>query len=65
MRAEIHDWTDEDAEQLCDIAVNNSQVLYILNDDDIRTFFRHVLKKSKQVSESINVSIVKQKISQK
>lgn len=64
MRAEIHDWTDEDAEQLCDIAVNNSQVLYILN-DDIRTFFRHVLKKSKQVRESKNVSIVKQKISQK
>lgn len=63
--AEIHNWTDEDAEQLCDIAVNNSQVLYILNDDDIRTFFRHVLKKSKQVSESKNVSIVKQKISQK
>lgn len=54
-------WSNEQIEQLCNIAVNNSQVFYILRDKDVKKFYQKLLNGYK--SDNENVVIVKNKIS--
>lgn len=40
-------WTDEEIEFLCETAMRNSQVYYIMNDYIIKTFYLSILKEAK------------------
>lgn len=53
-------WEEDEIEMLLDIAINNSQVRYVLNDIDIKLFYRSIIKnmskptaKSKEVEKCI------------
>ena len=46
-------WTNEQIEQLCTIATENSQIFYILKDEDVKRFYRMLLKNCKSDAESI------------
>ncbi len=46
------DWTEDELNTIFDIAVNNSQVFYILNDIDIKLFFIELLKIMKNLSDN-------------
>lgn len=50
---EISEWNQNDVDRLCFIALNNSQVRYILSDGDVNSFFRRVIqgKNSERVDE--------------
>ena len=37
-------WTDDQVERLCSVAEENSQVLWILNDEDVSSFYRELVK---------------------
>lgn len=63
MLSRVHEWTKEEVEQLCSIAVKNSQVFSILSDDDLRIFFSALLKKYNTKSE--NANRVREKMSRK
>lgn len=41
--SKFNSWTDDEKKVLMDIAVNNSQVYYILNDKDVSAFYRGIL----------------------
>ena len=43
-------WTDNDMENLFEIAMNNSQVRYILTDPDVRAFYETLLEGQQQLS---------------
>lgn len=43
-------WTDANRESLFEIAVNNSQVRYILGDADVRSFYEKLLEGQQQLS---------------
>ena len=43
-------WTDNDRECLFEIAMNNSQVRYILTDPDVRSFYEKLLEGQEQLS---------------
>ncbi len=43
-------WTDSDMEALFEIAMNNSQVRYILTDPDVRAFYEALLEGQQQLS---------------
>lgn len=45
-------WTAEEKETLFRIAANNGQVLYILKDMDVRTFYTKLLRGTKTLSEN-------------
>ena len=45
-------WTDGEIETLFEIAVNNSQVRYILTDTDVQAFYEKLLSGRKQLSEN-------------
>lgn len=60
---EIERWEKEEAEMLFSIAVNNSQVFYILCDSDLKIFFSKLLKDTK--STSSNAQKVKEAIDKK
>ena len=47
-------WTDDQKEQLCMFAVNNSQIFYILKDDDVKKFFKKLLRNYTSESEYVN-----------
>lgn len=57
---EITDWTDSEKNWLLDIANTNSQVWGILEDNDVESFFREILRNMKCLSE--NAQEVKSKI---
>ena len=42
-----NNWNDEEINLLCQIALSNGQVRYILTDLDVATFFRSILKLTK------------------
>ena len=46
-------WSHEETEQLCYIAVNNSQVKYIIGDADVKQFYSRVLKNAGKLTEDI------------
>lgn len=48
----IGGWTDEQKDKLFEIALNNSQILYILGDPDVRGFYQGLLKDMKDLSEA-------------
>lgn len=56
----ITEWTDSEKSWLLDIANTNSQVWSILEDNDIESFFKYILKGMKNLSE--NGQEVKSKI---
>jgi hypothetical protein len=56
----IKKWTSEQTERLCEIAKNNSQIYLILQDEDVRKFFKQLLMTFNSTSES--VLFVKEKI---
>lgn len=47
----IVSWTQKEIDWLIDIANNNSQVLYILGDEDISRFYKEVLEKKETPNE--------------
>lgn len=51
-------WSHEETEQLCYIAVNNSQVKYIIGDSDVKQFYSRVLKNAGRLTE--NMATVKE-----
>ena len=46
-------WSHEETEQLCYIAVNNSQVKYIIGDADVKLFYSRVLKNAGRLTEDM------------
>lgn len=55
-----HIWTAEEKEWLFTIAVDNSQVYYILKDEDVKIFYKKLLKGMKNLSE--NAQKIKEKV---
>lgn len=58
--SQITKWKDKEKEKLLDIAINNTQVYYILGDIDIKSFYAKLLKGMKKLSENaemINILI--------
>lgn len=49
---EINDWSYEEKEILFQIALNNSQVHYILRDLDVETFYKKLLKSMKTMTSN-------------
>lgn len=49
---EYENWTQDELEALMDMAVNNSQIYFILNDVDIKLFYRKLLKQMKNITEN-------------
>ena len=49
--SDINNWSDEQKDQLCKIAIENSQIFCILQDDDIKRFFNKLLRKKTKESE--------------
>ena len=47
-----HKWNGEERETLFNIAIENSQVFYILEDEDVKRFYKTLLKGSKSSSEN-------------
>ena len=45
--SDFDDWTDGDIEKLCEIALNNTQIRWILDDDDVKEFYKHILSSVK------------------
>lgn len=48
----ISSWTNDQKNELCEIALRNSQILYILSDPDISRFYKGLLKNMKNLSEA-------------
>lgn len=48
----ISGWSDEQKEKLFEIALNNSQILYILGDNDVRGFYQGLLRDMKNLSDA-------------
>lgn len=46
-------WTNDQIEQLCLIATENSQVYYILKDEDISKYYKKLLKNCKSNSKAV------------
>lgn len=46
-------WSADQTEQLCQIAINNSQVRLIIMDDDVRGFYKELLHKCNGETESV------------
>ena len=51
--AKLKGWDSEQKEQLCKIAVENSQIFYILQDEDVNKFFKKLLRGFSSDSESV------------
>lgn len=49
---EISSWTNEQKNDLCEIALRNSQIFYILGDSDVSRFYKGLLKNMKNLSEA-------------
>lgn len=49
---EISSWTNEQKNDLCEIALRNSQILYILGDPDVSRFYKGLLKNMENLSEA-------------
>ena len=47
-------WSSEELDLLFQIAVNNSQVRYIISDSDVKLFYRRLLNQGKQTTEDMN-----------
>lgn len=52
--SDINYWSDEQKEQLCKIAIENSQIFCILQDGDIKKFFKKLLRNNSIKSEYIS-----------
>lgn len=48
----IDNWTAGEREELFKIAIENSQVFGVLNDNDVKAFFRTLIGQSKSLSEN-------------
>lgn len=57
-------WKPEEIEDLLEIAVENTQVLHILNDPDIKKFYQYLIEKISSNTEESVIKLVK-KIQQK
>ena len=49
---EIDTWTSEQKETLFEIALRNSQILYILGDPDVSLFYQRLLRNAENLSEA-------------
>ncbi len=50
----IDSWNDDEIDMLLDIAMNNSQVCWLLNDYDVKLFYKSIIKQSKTQNPKIN-----------
>ena len=48
----IDSWTNEQKDTLFEIALRNSQVLYILGDSDVNRFYQKLLSNTRNLSEA-------------
>ena len=48
----IENWTDNEIDMLLEIALKNSQVRYILNDTDVKTFYRSIIEQIEPTDNS-------------
>ena len=55
----IHDWSGSEIEELFEIALNNGQVSYIINDPVVKRFFKGLLKSESCDNNSENAEKVK------
>ena len=46
-------WSQDEIELLCRIAVNNSQVRYIIQDSDVKLFYVRLLKQTRRFNEDM------------
>ena len=53
MLNEIEKWEDHEYEQMFDIAIANSQVQYILTDEDVKEYYKKIIKKYGKINESV------------
>ncbi|MBP3836428.1 MAG: hypothetical protein J6E31_04990, partial [Pyramidobacter sp.] len=51
---EFHDWSTQQIDDLCKAAIDNSQVLWILGDDDVLSFYKKLLSSTTAKSECID-----------
>lgn len=51
---EIDSWDDDEIDMLLDIAMSNSQVCWLLNDCDVKLFYKSIIKQSKTHNPKIN-----------
>lgn len=58
----IVDWSEQQKEDLCLIAIDNFQVSYILGDDDIYAFYEQLLSSTHTQTETESIKEVKEKI---
>ena len=49
----VDDWKRDEIEELCKIALENSQVKYIFKDADVKMFFKQLLKNAEEKSEAM------------
>ena len=47
----IENWTSEEIDKLLDIAINNHPVRYLLNDKDVNSFYKKIIKKMTKPNE--------------
>lgn len=52
--SKIDNWDDDEIDMLLDIAMNNSQVCWLLNDCDVKLFYKSIIKQSKTQNPKIN-----------
>ncbi len=50
---EYHDWSAQQIDDLCSAAINNTQVSWILEDEDVFDFYEDLLSSTKATSDSI------------
>ena len=58
--SKLSGWSAEQIDNICSAAIYNSQVSWIIKDEDILSFYKKVLSSAEQVSE--NIAMVKEKI---
>lgn len=56
----IHDWNASEIEELFEIALTNGQVKYIINDADVKRFFRGLLESESCDAVTKNAETIKQ-----
>ncbi len=59
---DIDDWNQEEIEELFEIGRNNSQVNYILRDDDVMNFYKHLFSLSNCKNTTENAEYIRNRI---
>ena len=58
----INDWTQDEIEELFEVARSNGQINYIITDSDVKDFYKKLLKNENCNSSTENAIFVKEEI---